>query len=99
MPIPARTGMNSASERPFTRTPFTRISPPSGRSRPSSSLRMVDFPEPLAPRMIFVCPAGSVKLISLSTTFSSKASDTRSSASTGSADPVRLPSGAIAVPA
>ena len=35
---------------------------------------MVDFPEPLAPRMIFVCPAISVKLTSFSTTFSSNAS-------------------------
>ncbi len=39
-------------------------------------LSAVDFPEPLAPRITFVCPLISVKLTSLSTTFSSNASCT-----------------------
>jgi hypothetical protein len=37
---------------------------------------MVDFPDPLAPRMILVRPLSSVKLTSFSTTFSSNASCT-----------------------
>ncbi len=47
------------------------------------SFRIVDLPEPLAPRMTFVCPGSSVKLTSFSTTLSSKASDTLSSTMTG----------------
>ena len=39
---------------------------------------MVDFPAPLAPRMIFVWPGSSVKLTSRRMTLSSKASDTLS---------------------
>src|SRR5438093_1386660 len=46
-------------------------------------LSAVDFPEPLAPRMIFVCPLMSVKLRSRRTTLSSKASCTRSNTTTG----------------
>ena len=65
------------------RSPFTQISPPSGLSSPRISFRMVDFPEPLAPRMILVCPRSSVKLTSRRMTVSSKASDTRSRTSTG----------------
>src|SRR5438874_10328015 len=46
-------------------------------------LSAVDFPDPLAPRMIFVCPLMSVKLRSRRTTLSSKASCTRSNTTTG----------------
>ena len=45
--------------------------------------RIVDFPAPLAPRMIFVWPVSSVKLTSFRMTFSSNASDTWSSMTTG----------------
>src|SRR5512145_1993118 len=46
-------------------------------------LSVIDLPDPLAPRMIFVCPFLSVKLMSRSTTLSSNASLTCSSAMTG----------------
>ena len=39
--------------------------PLSGFSSPRISFRIVDFPAPLAPRMIFVCPVISVKLTSM----------------------------------
>ncbi len=45
---------------------------------PRMSFRIVDLPEPLAPRITFVCPGSSVKLTSFNTTLSSKASDTLS---------------------
>ena len=45
--------------------PFTQTTPASARSRPVMIFRIVDFPEPLAPRMILVCPVSSVKLMSL----------------------------------
>ena len=38
--------------------------PESGLSRPSISFKMVDFPAPLAPRKIFVCPARTSKVMS-----------------------------------
>ncbi len=66
-----------------TRSPLTYIRPPSGLSNPRISFRIVDFPDPLAPRMIFVCPGSTEKLTSRRITFSSKASDTCSSAITG----------------
>src|SRR5436305_14873410 len=44
---------------------------------------VIDLPDPLAPRMIFVRPLPSVKLTSRSTIFSSNASCTCSSATTG----------------
>ena len=47
------------------------------------SFRIVDLPEPLAPRITFVCPGSSVKLTSFNTTLSSKASDTLSTTTTG----------------
>ena len=50
------------------RSPLTQMTPASGLSRPRISFRIVDFPEPLAPRMIFVCPVSSVKLMFRSTT-------------------------------
>ena len=65
------------------RSPLTQIVPPSGFQRPRISFRIVDLPEPLAPRITFVCPGSSVKLTSFSTTLSSKASDTLSSTMTG----------------
>src|SRR5262249_47696068 len=43
---------------------------------------VIDFPDPLAPRMTFVWPFASVKLTSFKTTFSSKASCTCSSTTT-----------------
>ena len=61
-----------------TRSPLTQIVPPSGFSRPRISFRIVDLPEPLAPRMILVWPGSSVKLTSCRTTLSSNASDTLS---------------------
>jgi hypothetical protein len=70
-----------------TRSPLTKISPSSGFSRPRISRRIVDFPAPLAPRKIFVCPVFSVKLISLRITFSSNASDTRSNTTIGPPGP------------
>ena len=45
-----------------TRCPFTHTTPASERSSPVMIFRIVDFPEPLAPRMIFVWPLMSVKL-------------------------------------
>ena len=47
------------------------------------SFRIVDLPEPLAPRITFVCPGSSVKLTSFNTTLSSNASDTLSTTTTG----------------
>ena len=38
-----------------------KICPSSGFSSPMTSLRMVDFPEPLAPMMIFVSPRRTLK--------------------------------------
>src|SRR5262245_61362827 len=46
-------------------------------------LRVVDLPDPLAPRMIFVWPLMSVKLQSFSTTFSAQASMTWLNTMTG----------------
>ena len=66
-----------------TRSPFTQITPASGLSRPVMIFRIVDLPEPLAPRMILVCPLISVKLTSFSTTLSSNASYTWSNMITG----------------
>src|SRR5262249_39629064 len=45
------------------------------------------FPEPLAPRMIFVWPRSSVKLTSRNTTLSSKASETWSKTTIGGMPP------------
>ena len=42
-------------------SPSMRICPSSGFSRPMTSLRIVDFPEPLAPMMIFVSPRRTLK--------------------------------------
>jgi hypothetical protein len=76
MPRWLRTFIISASDMWSTREPWIQISPPSGFNRPRISFRIVDFPEPLAPRMIFVWPGSSEKLTSRSTTFSSNANDT-----------------------
>src|SRR4051812_47776439 len=54
--------------------------------------RIVDFPDPLAPRMIFVWPVISVKLMLVSTTFSSKASFTWSKTTTGAPRSLRMSS-------
>src|SRR5687767_7133270 len=51
------------------------------------SLSEMDFPAPLAPRMIFVWPRRSSKLTSRSTTVSSNASDTCSKTMIGSFGP------------
>jgi hypothetical protein len=56
--------------------PFTQTFPLSGFSSPRISFSEIDFPAPLAPRMIFVWPLRNVKLTSRSTTVSSNASDT-----------------------
>jgi len=58
------------------RVPFTHTVPPSALISPSRIFKVMDLPAPLAPRMIIVWPASSLKLTSLSTTFSSKASET-----------------------
>ena len=68
-----------------TRWPFTNTSPASARSRPTMIFRIVDFPDPLAPRMIFVRPFGTTKLTPRSTTFSSNARATLSNAITAGA--------------
>ena len=47
--------------------------PPSGFHKPRMIFRIVDLPEPLAPRITFVCPGMSVKLTSFNATLSSKA--------------------------
>jgi hypothetical protein len=73
----------SYSDMLSTRAPCTQICPVSGLSRPTISFRIVDFPDPLAPRMIFVWPGSSEKLTSLSTTFSSNASETLSKTTAG----------------
>ena len=83
MPRCARTRIISCSVIWSTRSPFTQTTPPSARSRPTMIFRIVDFPAPLAPRKIFVCPPISVKLTSFRITFSSKASDTWSNTTTG----------------
>ena len=83
MPRSARTAIISSSVSWSTRSPFTQIDAGVGLQQPGMSFRIVDFPEPLAPRMIFVWPVISVKLMSCSTTFSSNASDTWSNTTTG----------------
>ena len=65
------------------RWPSTRIVPASGRSSPSTSLRTMDFPAPLAPSRIRMLPFGTLKLTSRSTTCSSKANDTPSKTTAG----------------
>jgi hypothetical protein len=76
MPRSARTAIICCSLSWSTRAPFTQTTPASAFSRPVMILSDVDFPDPLAPRMILVCPFSSVKLTSRSTTFSSNASST-----------------------
>src|SRR5262245_53872260 len=83
MPMSARTSIISTSVFMSTRTPFTRISPASGFNRPSSSFKVVDLPEPLAPSKSFVWPRYSVKLMSRRMTLSSNASDTQSNSTPG----------------
>ena len=61
--------------------------PPSGFSSPSASRRIVDFPAPLAPRKIFVCPVCSVKLTSRRITFSSNERSTLSNTMIGPPKP------------
>ena len=73
MPRSARTAISWSSFIPSICSPLTKMRPSSGFSSPSASRRMVDFPAPLAPRKIFVCPVCSVKLTSRRITFSSKA--------------------------
>ena len=90
MPRSARTGIISSSLSWSTRDPFTQTTPSSARSSPVMIFRIVDFPEPLAPRMIFVWPLIRVKLMSLSTTFSSNASLTRSNTMTGAPVSLRI---------
>ena len=79
MPMSDRTFISSSSLIASTRLPLTMIVPPSGFNRPSMSLRIVDLPEPLPPRMTLVWPGSSSKLTSFRTTLSSKASETLSS--------------------
>jgi hypothetical protein len=78
-----RVAINSASALVSTRWPLTQIAPLSGFRNPRINLRMVDLPDPLAPRISLVWPGSSSKLTSFSTTLSSKASDTRSIRTTG----------------
>ncbi len=87
MPRSSRTFIISRSDLSSTRSPLTQITPASGLSRPTISLRMVDFPAPLAPRKIFVWPLMSVKLTSRRMTFSSNASDTWSNTTIGDPGP------------
>ena len=87
MPRSARTFISSHSVISSTRSPLTQTTPSSGFSNPRISFRIVDFPEPLAPRMIFVCPVSRVKLMFLRITFSSNASDTLSSITIGEPGP------------
>src|SRR4051812_36671567 len=68
------------------------MTPLSARSRPVMILRIVDLPEPLAPRMILVWPETSVKLMFFSTTLSSKASCTWSNITTGAPCSLRISS-------
>ena len=70
-----------------TRSPLTKMYPPSGFNSPRISRRIVDFPAPLAPRKIFVWPVFSVKLISSRITFSSNASVTLSKTTIGPPGP------------
>src|SRR6184192_44888 len=83
MPRSLRTSISSASAIWSTRWPLTHTTPASAFNSPTMILSAVDFPDPLAPRMIFVCPLMSVKLRSRRTTLSSKASCTRSNTTTG----------------
>ena len=62
MPISPRTRMSSCSGMVSTRSPLTRMAPPSGRIRPRISLSVTDFPTPLAPSRIVIVPFGTVKL-------------------------------------
>ncbi len=57
--------------------------PESGLSRPSINFRMVDFPAPLAPRKIFVCPARTSNVTSFRITLSSNDRHTLSNNTTG----------------
>ena len=66
-----------------TRSPFTKIWPASGFRSPRISRRIVDFPAPLAPRKIFVCPAFSVNETLRRISLSSNASDTPSNTMIG----------------
>ncbi|MNC86966.1 hypothetical protein D3C83_26570 [compost metagenome] len=87
MPRSARTFISSTSVIPSTRSPFTQMTPESGRSRPTMSLRIVDFPAPDAPRKILVWPVSSVKLTSRRITFSSNARLTLSNMTMGDPGP------------
>ena len=73
MPRSARTVISSSSFMLSIRSPLTKMRPASGFSSPSISRRIVDFPAPLAPRKILVCPVCSVKLTLRRITFSSNA--------------------------
>src|SRR5918995_366769 len=64
--------------------PFTHTLPVSGFSRPRINFNEIDFPAPLAPRMIFVWPRCSSKLTSRRTTVSSNAKETWSNTIIGS---------------
>jgi hypothetical protein len=61
-----------------TRSPLTRISPASGRIRPSISFSATDFPAPLSPSRIAIVPVRTEKLTSRRMTWSSNAKETRS---------------------
>jgi hypothetical protein len=87
MPRSARTFISASSGMRSTRSPFTQMIPESGFSSPRISLRMVDLPAPLAPRMSLVRPVISVKLTSRRITLSSNASDTLSNTTIGDPGP------------
>src|SRR2546423_8370649 len=72
-----------------TSSPRTRIRPESGLSNPSTSLRMVLFPEPATPNNAFVSPTASLKETPHNTSVSAKASHT-SSKTTVSAECPRI---------
>src|SRR2546430_12713712 len=87
MPRSLRIFISSGSALVSTRSPLTQTTPLSGLRSPTITLRIVDFPAPLAPRKIFVCPLISVKLTSRRITLSSNASDTRSKMTIGDPGP------------
>src|SRR5579872_3092521 len=67
-------------------SPSIRIWPPSGRSRPKASLRIVLLPEPATPNRALVSPRESENEIPSSTALSLKARKTLSNATTSRPD-------------
>ena len=80
--------MSSSSFMLSTRSPFTKMCPPSGFSSPRISRRIVDLPAPLAPRKILVWPVFNVKDTFRRISLSSNASDTLSKTMIGPPGPM-----------